>query len=112
MARASIRGPSRTWTVENRPRYDRSSLRDPSDLTDAEWSLISLLIPPAKKGGNKRTVNICEVVKGLMYPEHRLPVVGAVEGPAARKYGQGPCPALAGRPDARSGPSRAVCRLS
>ena len=31
------------WTVENRVRYDRSTLRCPSDLTDAEWSLISRL---------------------------------------------------------------------
>ena len=55
------------WTVENRRRYDRSKLRYPSDLTDAEWSLISPLIPRAKRGGNKRTVNVREVVNGLMY---------------------------------------------
>ena len=55
------------WTVENRGRYDRSRLRYPSDLTDAEWSLIKLLIPRAKRGGNKRTVNVREVVNGLMY---------------------------------------------
>lgn len=53
--------------MENRPRYDRSSLRYPSDLTDAEWSLTSPLIPPAKKGRNKRTVNIRTVINGLMY---------------------------------------------
>ena len=28
------------WTLENRPRYDRSKLRYPSDLTDDEWGLI------------------------------------------------------------------------
>jgi transposase len=55
------------WTVENRARYDRSTLRYPSDLTDAEWALIDPLIPPAKRGGNKRTVNVREVVNGLMY---------------------------------------------
>ncbi|HEV7267736.1 MAG TPA: IS5/IS1182 family transposase, partial [Falsiroseomonas sp.] len=27
------------WTPENRPRYDRSKLRYPSDLTDEEWSI-------------------------------------------------------------------------
>ena len=48
-------------------RYDRSKLRYPSDLTDAEWALIEPLIPPAKRGGNKRTVNVREVVNGLMY---------------------------------------------
>ena len=55
------------WTVENRIRYDRSKLRYPSDLTDEEWTLIKLLIPPAKRGGNKRTVDVREVVNGLMY---------------------------------------------
>lgn len=46
---------------------DRSRLRYPSDLTDEEWALIGSLIPPAKPGGNKRTVNLREVVNGLMY---------------------------------------------
>jgi transposase len=55
------------WTVENRGRYDRSRLRYPSDLTDAEWSLTKPLIPRAKRGGNKRTVNVREMVNGLMY---------------------------------------------
>jgi len=55
------------WTNENRHRYDRSKLRYPSDLTDEEWSLIEAEIPPAKRGGGKRTVNLREVVNGLMY---------------------------------------------
>jgi len=55
------------WTDENRGRHDRSKLRYPSDLTDGEWALIGPLIPPAKRGGNKRTVVEREVVNGLMY---------------------------------------------
>jgi transposase len=55
------------WTNENRCRYDRSKLRYPSDLTDAEWALIEPEIPPARRGGGKRTVNLREVVNGLMY---------------------------------------------
>src|SRR6201982_3636281 len=55
------------WTAENRARYDRSRLRYPSDLTDEEWALISPRIPPAKRGGNKRTVKLREIVNGLMY---------------------------------------------
>ena len=55
------------WTNENRGRYDRSQLRYPSDLTAEEWRLIEPLIPPAKPGGNKRTVVMREVVNGLMY---------------------------------------------
>src|ERR671938_1152480 len=55
------------WTNENRGRYDRSKLRYPSDLTDEEWALIGRLIPPAKRGGNKRTVDVRSVVNGVMY---------------------------------------------
>ena len=55
------------WTTENRGRYNRGGLRYPSDLTDEEWQLVEPLIPPAKRGGDKRTVNIREVVNALMY---------------------------------------------
>ena len=55
------------WTTENRARYDRSELRYPSDLTDEEWALVEPLIPPAKRGGGKRQVNMREVMNGLMY---------------------------------------------
>jgi transposase len=55
------------WTNENRSLYDRSMLRYPSDLRDEEWALIEPLIPPAKRGGGKRTVVMRDVVNGLMY---------------------------------------------
>lgn len=55
------------WTDSNRARYDRNHLRYPSDLTDDEWSIVEPLIPPAKKGGNKRRVVVREVVNGIMY---------------------------------------------
>ena len=55
------------WTPENRGRYDRSKLRYPSDLTDDEWALVKPLIPPAKRGGNRRHVDARAIVDGLMY---------------------------------------------
>ncbi len=55
------------WTTENRTLYDRSQLRYPSDLTDEEWALVEPMIPPAKRGGGKRTVVMREVVNGVMY---------------------------------------------
>jgi transposase len=55
------------WTEQNRDRYDRSHLRYPSDLTDQEWAEIEPLIPPAKRGGNKRRVDVREVANGVMY---------------------------------------------
>ena len=55
------------WTARNRKRYDRSKLRYPSDLTDVEWARVAPLIPPARRGGNKRHIDIREVMNGLMY---------------------------------------------
>ena len=55
------------WTADNRPRYNRDKLRYPSDLTDEEWALVSPLIPPAKRGGRRRSVDVREVVNGLLY---------------------------------------------
>ena len=55
------------WTAENRARYNRSHLRYPSDLTDEEWGLVRPEIPRVKRGGNKRTVDMREVLNGLMY---------------------------------------------
>jgi putative transposase len=55
------------WSDLNRARYNRDHLRYPSDLTDEEWCEIAPLIPPAKRGGGKRRVDIRCVVNGLMY---------------------------------------------
>lgn len=41
--------------------------RYPSDLTDAEWALIEPMIPPAKRGGRRREVNIREVLNAIFY---------------------------------------------
>jgi transposase len=55
------------WTAKNRGRYDRRKRRYPSDLTDEEWTHVEPVIPPAKVGGNRRRVNVREVVNGIMY---------------------------------------------
>jgi transposase len=55
------------WTVENRGRYNRDQLRYPSDVTEEEWAEIAPLIPTARRGGRKRSVNIREVCNGLLY---------------------------------------------
>src|SRR4030095_9950644 len=60
-------GRSPMWTRKNRVRYDRSRLRYPSDLTDDEWAHVEPMIPPAKRGGNKRRVDVREVMNGIMY---------------------------------------------
>ncbi len=39
----------------------------PSDLTDAQWRLISRRIPRAKPGGRPRSVDMREVINGILY---------------------------------------------
>ena len=55
------------WTRENRGLYERKGVRYPSDLMDQEWALIEPLIPPAKRGGRRRTVDVREVMNGVLY---------------------------------------------
>ena len=55
------------WTKENRARYNRDQLRYPSDVTAEEWGQLAALIPPARRGGCQRTVNIRAVLNGLLY---------------------------------------------
>ena len=42
-------------------------MRYPTDLTDDEWAHVEPLIPPAKRGGNQRHVEVREVMNGIMY---------------------------------------------
>jgi transposase len=55
------------WTRENRSLYERKGARYPSDLGAAEWALIAPLIPPAKRGGRRREVDVREVMNGVLY---------------------------------------------
>jgi transposase len=55
------------WNAETRTRYDRKGLRYWSDLTDAEWDLVAPLIPPAKRGGRRRTVEVRAVLDAVLY---------------------------------------------
>jgi transposase len=55
------------WTVEQRQADERAGLRYPSDLTDTEWALVAPFIPPAKRGGRKRTVDVRAVLDGIFY---------------------------------------------
>jgi transposase len=55
------------WTPEHRRTANRNDLRYPSDLTDDEWSLVAPMIPPARHGGRKRSVDVREVLNGIFY---------------------------------------------
>jgi transposase len=55
------------WTPEHRRAANRSGLRYPSDLTDDEWAIVAPMIPPARHGGRKRSVNVRGVLNGIFY---------------------------------------------
>jgi transposase len=55
------------WTPEHRVAARRDSQRYPSDLTDTEWALVEPMIPPARRGGRPRDVNVREVLNAILY---------------------------------------------
>ena len=55
------------WKPEHRVAADRHGLRYPSDMSDAEWALVAPLIPPARRGGRKRSVDEREVLNAIFY---------------------------------------------
>jgi transposase len=55
------------WSKENRTRYERRGLVYPSDLSEAEWQVVSPLIPPARHGGRRRSVDVRSVLNGILY---------------------------------------------
>ena len=42
----------------------------PSDLTDSQWEHLEPLLPPAMTRGRRRTVDLQEVVNGILYVLH------------------------------------------
>src|SRR5215211_1844925 len=71
------------WKAETRRLYDRKGLRDPTDVTDAEWELARPFGDVAQRGsGRQRRVNLREVlntvfcVLGTACPWRALPKDG------------------------------------
>jgi len=47
------------WKPEHRTAAaERGCLRYPSDMSDVEWALVAPMIPPARRGGRPRDVNV------------------------------------------------------
>jgi transposase len=55
------------WKPEHRIAADRRGLRYPSDMSDAEWALVASLIPPARRGGRRRSIDEREVLNAIFY---------------------------------------------
>lgn len=55
------------WTEITRPQYLRCGLRYASDMTDAEWRLIARRLPPRRRLGRPRKVDLRKVVEAILY---------------------------------------------
>lgn len=55
------------WKAEHRRTLNRRGLRYPSDLNEAEWALIAPFIPPGRRGGRKRSVDVREILNAIFY---------------------------------------------
>jgi hypothetical protein len=72
------------WTAANRKSHERKGLRYPSDMTEAEWSLVKPVVDVPRRGqGRRRQVDLREVLRGLLHSRDGLPVAGAAARPAA-----------------------------
>jgi transposase len=56
-----------TWTEITRPQYRRECDRYTSDLTEAEWSVLAGLLPPRRRLGRPRKVDLREVVNAILF---------------------------------------------
>ena len=55
------------WTSDTRRQHSRAGLRYASDLTDAEWAVLALLLPPAPRRGRRRAWPEREIVNAIFY---------------------------------------------
>jgi transposase len=55
------------WTGIDREEHSPNGLRYPSNVTDRGWALVAPLFSPAKQGGRRRSTNMREVAKALLY---------------------------------------------
>ena len=54
------------WTAFARTHYERLNARYASDVTDDEYGLIEPLLPPARRGGRRRTTDLREVLNAIL----------------------------------------------
>jgi transposase len=55
------------WTEITRAEYQRNGLRYASDMTDAEWALIARQLPPRRRLGRPREVDLRTVLQAILY---------------------------------------------
>src|ERR1044072_4701937 len=55
------------WTETTRADYLRNGLRYASDMTDAEWRLIARRLPPRRRLGRPREVDLRKVIEVFLF---------------------------------------------
>ena len=55
------------WTETTRADYLRNGLRYASDMTDAEWRLIARRLPPRRRLGRPREVDLRKVIEAILF---------------------------------------------
>src|SRR4051812_19276418 len=81
------------WTPTTRAQHSRAGLRYGSDLTDAEWEVLSPLLPPARQCGRHRKWPMRELIM-----RSSSPFGAAAPGTCCRSaFRHGP-PCIAGSP--------------
>jgi putative transposase len=55
------------WTDAHRATHRREGNGFPSNLTDAEWERLGVLIPPAKPGGRPRRTDMRAAMNAILY---------------------------------------------
>jgi hypothetical protein len=55
------------WTATTRVQHSRAGLRYGSDVTDAEWALLSTLLPPPRGCGRRRKWEMREIINAIFY---------------------------------------------
>src|SRR5437763_8327122 len=55
------------WTETTRAQYRRDHLAQASDMTDAEWLLLSFFLPAPSRIGRPREVNLRMVMNAILY---------------------------------------------
>jgi putative transposase len=56
-----------SWTEITREQYRRDGLRYASDMTDAEWKLIELLMPAPSRRGRPREISLRVITNAILY---------------------------------------------
>ena len=56
-----------SWTKITRQQYQRDGMRYASDMTDAEWKLIARRLPPRRRLGRPREVDLRKVIEAILF---------------------------------------------